>query len=390
MVDDINNRAHAAEPESNGELERLREELKAKSEALRTAQSALTRVEGDLKNLLNEGELAVLMVDGGLSIRRSSPAAQRILGLPADSALPLSEIAASRGFHDLSERVEQVLESLTSQVYETTDARGRWYRVSIRPYKFTQNTVDGAVVYLLDIDALKRLVDDAQSAREEAEHGNRARDDILAVLSHELRTPLASILLQSQMLMQGQVPADKLEKTYAVIERGAKLQSQLIDDLLDASRIVSGRLKLEVQAFELCPVVQEAVASLQPAAATRGVTLEATVDESIGQVWSDPTRVRQVVIKLVANAIKFTPSGGRVSVELTLSDGAAALRVSDSGAGIGAEFLPHVFDRLTQQQSTITRRHGGLGLGLAIVHHVIESLGGRVTANSSGLGHGAT
>jgi two-component system CheB/CheR fusion protein len=209
-------------------------------------------------------------------------------------------------------------------------------------------------------------------------------------LSHELRTPLASIMLHAQMLRRGEIEEAKRPVAFERIERSARMQAQLIDDLLDASRIVAGKLKMEVQAFELCPVVLAAVESISEAASGRSIVLDVTVDQSIGQVWSDPARVGQVVRNLLGNAIKFTPVGGRIAVVLALEDGFASLRISDSGTGIGPEFLPHVFDRLVQQESTITRRHGGLGLGLAIVRHVVESLGGSVQAHSAGIGRGST
>jgi len=209
-------------------------------------------------------------------------------------------------------------------------------------------------------------------------------------LSHELRTPLASIMLHAQMLRRGEIMPDKHEQAFERIERSARMQAQLIDDLLDASRIVAGKFKLEVQAFELCPVVVAEIENIREAANKRAITLELAIDDSLGQVWSDPARVGQVVRNLLGNALKFTPVGGKISVELASDNGFASLRVTDTGAGIGPEFLPHVFDRLVQQESTITRRYGGLGLGLAIVRHVVETLGGKVSAQSEGVGRGST
>lgn len=175
-----------------------------------------------------------------------------------------------------------------------------------------------------------------------------------------------------------------------MIERSAKAQAHMIDDLLDASRIVSDRWLMEVQACDLHTIVAGAVHRLAPAAEQRSIAFDADLDDRIGFVWSDPARARQVVTKLVGNAIKFTPNGGRISISLAHDGGHAVLRVSDTGVGIAADFLPHVFERMKQLETGTTRRYGGLGLGLAIVRHVIESLGGTVTVASDGIGQGST
>jgi two-component system CheB/CheR fusion protein len=390
---------------ANRELQRVHRELELSrgslatcDERLSTALSdivsrdhALARANGDLNNLLNAIDVAVIIFDGDLHIRLFSPAARRLFALVPDQlSKTFDELPASRTFPDLPEHIAHVVDSLVGQEFETRSTSGQWHRIHIRPYKFIGNTIDGVVVCAVDIDTLKHHVREAQEARTQAEQGNRARDDFLGVLSHELRTPLASIMLHAQMLRRGEVEESKQPLAFERIERSARMQAQLIDDLLDASRIVAGKLKMEVQAFELCPVVLAAIDSIDEAVKTRSIVLEVSVDQTIGQVWSDPARVGQVVRNLVGNAIKFTPVGGRIGVVLALEDGCASLRVSDSGTGIGPEFLPHVFDRLVQQESTITRRHGGLGLGLAIVRHVVESLGGSVQANSAGIGRGST
>lgn len=390
---------------SDRQLQRVRRELELTRASLAACDArlgaaladvasrdhSLARANGDLSNLMSAIDVAVLILASDLRIRLYSPAARRLFGLDPDQlSQPFSQLSTAQTFPDLQQRIEHVVETLVGCEFETRTSTGQWHRVHIRPYKFIGNTIDGVVVSAVDINTLKHHVREAQEARAQAEQGNRSRDDFLGVLSHELRTPLASIMLHAQMLRRGEIPPAKHEQAYERIERSARMQNQLIDDLLDASRIVAGKLHLEVQAFELCPVVSSAVETIREAAKTRAITLDVEIDESVGQVWSDPARVGQVVQNLLTNSIKFTPVGGRIGVVLAAENGFATLRVSDTGAGIGPEFLPHVFDRLVQQESTITRRHGGLGLGLAIVKHVVETLGGSVSASSEGVGRGST
>jgi two-component system CheB/CheR fusion protein len=395
----------AALESSNRELERVRHELELArtslsscDERLGTALAdivnrdhSLARANGDLNNLLNAIDVAVLILDGDLRVRLFSPAARRLFGLaPEHLSKSFGELSAAQAFPELQQQIERVVDTLVSQEFETRNAIGHWHRIHIRPYKFIGNTIDGVVVSAVDINTLKHHVREAQEARAQAEQGNRSRDDFLGVLSHELRTPVASIMLHAQMLRRGEISPAKHEQAFERIERSARLQAQLIDDLLDASRIVAGKLKLDIQAFELCPIVLAEVETIREAAKARAITLEINIDEKVEQVWGDPARIGQVVRNLLGNSIKFTPVGGRISLDLTLDHAFASLRVTDSGAGIGPEFLPHVFDRLVQQESTITRRHGGLGLGLAIVRHVVETLGGSVAARSEGVGRGST
>ena len=225
---------------------------------------------------------------------------------------------------------------------------------------------------------------------EEAERANRLKDEFLATVSHELRTPLTAIIGWSAMLRTNKLDASTSASALETIERNAKAQSQLIEDLMDVSRIITGKLRLDVQAVELAPVVEAAIVSLRPAADARGIKLRAVLDPHAGPVSGDPTRLQQVAWNLLSNAIKFTPKGGRVEVRLERIDSHVELVVSDTGQGIKPEFLPYVFDRFRQADGTTTRAHGGLGLGLAIVRHLVELHGGTVRVGSRGDGHGAT
>jgi signal transduction histidine kinase len=223
-----------------------------------------------------------------------------------------------------------------------------------------------------------------------ANAANRAKDEFLATLSHELRTPLNAVLGWTRMLRSGSVPAAKVPRALEVIEHNANAQVRLVEDLLDLSRIITGKFRLEVQAMHLSASVEAAVAAIQPAATAKNIIVEVVADAEAGLVYGDPQRLQQAVWNLLSNAIKFTTAGGRVKVELTGEPGHVVITVTDSGEGIAPEVLPFVFDRFRQADSGTTRSHMGLGLGLAIVRHIVELHGGRVSVSSDGVGHGAT
>jgi PAS domain S-box-containing protein len=223
----------------------------------------------------------------------------------------------------------------------------------------------------------------------EVNTANRTKDDFLAVLSHELRTPLNAILGYSRLLRGKMLAADHVERAMETIERNARWLTQIIEDVLDVSRIVSGKIRLNVQPVELPGVVDNAVATVQPAADAKGVRLQALVDPRVGPVSGDPDRLQQVIWNLLSNAVKFTPRGGRVEVRLELVDSHVEVVVSDTGIGISADFLPYVFERFRQGDQGSTRKTGGLGLGLAIVRHLVEMHGGTVHAASAGDNKGS-
>jgi PAS domain S-box-containing protein len=231
---------------------------------------------------------------------------------------------------------------------------------------------------------------EAQAARGEAEEANRGKDEFLAILSHELRTPLNAILGWSRLLSQRTLNREASTAAIESIERNAKVQSQLIEDLLDVSRIITGKLQLDVREVDLIPVIRAALSVVRPAAEAKGVRVQTQFDPKAGPVLGDANRVQQVVWNLLSNAIKFTPEGGRVEIRLEQIGAQARILVSDSGQGISPEFLPHVFERFRQADSTSKRTHGGLGLGLSIVRHLVELQGGTVRAESPGEGKGAT
>jgi signal transduction histidine kinase len=238
-------------------------------------------------------------------------------------------------------------------------------------------------------EGLKRTELATRRAREAADEANRAKDVFMATVSHELRTPLNSILGWARLLSEGSPDAATLERGLATIQRNAQIQVQLIEDILDTTRVISGKLHLELAALDLGNVVRAAFDAVKPSADARQVSMDLRVEGETFRMQGDTDRLQQAVGNLLANAVKFTPSGGRIELELSRGADGLNLRVSDTGKGIAPRFLPHVFDRFRQEDDAATRRHSGLGLGLALVRHIIAAHGGSVSASSEGEGRGA-
>jgi Signal transduction histidine kinase len=239
-------------------------------------------------------------------------------------------------------------------------------------------------------DKLEALLTREQIARAEAESANRLKDEFLATVSHELRTPLTAIMGWAHMLLHGNLDEATVIHAVQTIERNAKSQAQLVEDILDVSRVVTGKLNLNIAPVDASSVINAAIDSVQLAANSKGIKLEVTLDPSARHINGDAGRLQQVVWNLLSNSIKFTPPGGSVQVRLERADTDVQIRISDTGEGISQEFLPFIFDRFRQADGTSTRRHGGLGLGLAIVRHLVELHGGTVSADSAGEGLGTT
>src|SRR4051812_2437021 len=516
----------------NEELETAKEELQSSNEELITVNDELHsrnqelhQVNSDLVNVLDAVDLPVVILDAERRIRRFTPKARSLMNvLPSDVGRPVGDIRPNVEVTDLDRRIEQSIATGTLNESDVQDREGRWYRMQIRPYRTTDNRVDGAMVSLVDIDVLKHDVSDAEwardyaagiveavqvplvvldeylralsaneafylefgvvpentegktlfewergpwndvpqlrsmlegtftaesgfqgheveldfggrkrwlslsartvkslvgtpmvllaiediterkhgeaeraalltearTAKDEAERANLAKDQFLATLSHELRTPLGTMLMHAQMMRRGELDENRVKRGAEAIERSVKTQSQLIDDLLDSSRIVTGKFKMEMQSVDLGGIAHAAVEAVLAQAERKSIIIDADVDRAIGLVSGDRTRLQQVLWNLLANALKFTPARGRVTLSLRRAGGNALVEVSDSGTGIDPAFLPDVFNRFTQEDSTSSRNYGGLGLGLAIVRHIVESHGGTVTAASEGKGRGAT
>ena len=273
----------------------------------------------------------------------------------------------------------------------------RWFLVRALPIRRADGGIDhwyGTCTDIHDQRALHEqnalLLDSERAARVETERAGRIKDEFLATLSHELRTPLNAILGWANILREDPADTEGVAEGLAIIERNARAQNQIIEDLLDMSRIISGKVRLDVHRTDLAPIVEVAIETVRPAATAKGIRLQIVLDPTARPVSGDPNRLQQVFWNLLSNAIKFTPRGGRVQVVLERVHSHLEVSIIDTGKGIEADFLPHVFDRFRQADSSTTRQHGGLGLGLAIVKQLIELHGGTVRVKSGGRDLGTT
>ncbi len=259
-----------------------------------------------------------------------------------------------------------------------SDGHYRWVLDSGTPHYAPDGTFVAYVGSTVDI-ADRRLAEGERGrALAEAQAASRAKDQFLATLSHELRTPLNAVVGWAHMLRSGRLDAATTARALESIDRNARAQSQLISDILDISRIVAGKLRLNVRPVDLTPVVEAALDTVRPSADAKRIRVQAVIDPSAGPVSGDSDRLQQVVWNLLSNAIKFTPRGGRVQVHLARVNSHVEIRVEDNGVGIGPEFQPHVFELFRQRDGSPSRQHGGLGLGLALVKHLVELHGGTV------------
>ncbi|GAB4531797.1 MAG: hypothetical protein Tsb0014_15610 [Pleurocapsa sp.] len=271
-----------------------------------------------------------------------------------------------------------------------SDGTYRWFLGSARPLRNKKGKIIKWYGTNTDITPIKELEERLRQQTEDLTQANRLKDEFLAIVSHELRTPLNPILGWSQLIAAGRLSSEKVALGIETIRRNAKLQAQLIDDLLDVSRILRGKLDLKVTPLNLESVIRAALGTVQLAANAKSIQIETQFEPNIGQVSGDAGRLQQIVWNLLSNAIKFTPEGGRIAVRLKQIDTQALIQVEDTGQGIEPDFLPYVFDRFRQAESATTRKFGGLGLGLAIVRHLTEIHGGTVSVTSPGEGKGAT
>jgi len=506
------------------ELQSTNEELNTVNDELRTRNVDLDQIASDLVNVLTSVDIPVIIVDMNLRVRRFTPTVRAIAAfIPEDIGRPIDDLKLKVKVDDLPERVRAVIADPGPREWEVEGPEGRWLRLQIRPYRTTDNRLDGAVLTFVDVDTLRRALKDAELARDyakgivetvttglvvldarldvvsanhafyelfrlhpddvhgrsflaigagswegpgvrarlveaasgrafsglevtsefpilgrkvmslagrsitwagapmtlvaiedisplraleaqraqllesekqarlEAERANHAKDLFLATLSHELRTPLSGILLEAQFLGRMGAIDPRLARASASLERAARAQARLIDDLLDVSRIVSGKLLLDLRAVDVKEIVQSSFDMAMSAAAAKSLTFALKVpDDFVGTVYGDALRLQQVVSNLIANSIKFTPRGGRIGVDLERTGDYARITVTDTGIGIRPEVLPHLFAAFVQADSSVTRVHGGLGLGLAIVRHLVEAHGGQVRAESGGVGKGSS
>jgi PAS domain S-box-containing protein len=325
-----------------------------------------------------------------------NPGAQRMFGYSAAEAVgqPITMLFPHERVPEEAEFLQRLNAGERLQHYETERVRKDGQRlqvsVSLSPLVDEAGSIAGVSKIVRDITELKRREMLLRTAHAEAEAADRAKDEFLAVLSHELRTPLTTIIGWVPMLRHAQLDAAQRERALEAVDRNARGLARMIDDLLDISRIVADKMTLERRPISLVSVIAETVESFQPQGKAKGVAIVTHVEPGAGVVSADPQRMQQVLMNLLANALRYTPAGGRVEVHLTMHDDHADIRVQDTGIGIERELLPHVFERFRQGDTRSAGTKGGLGLGLAIVRKIVELHDGTVRAESAGPGQGAS
>jgi PAS domain S-box-containing protein len=333
--------------------------------------------------------LSIVHLDG--RFQRINPAFQQVLGFSEEELLAMSvfELIHPDDRDEAENQYEELATGKSIKWMEnrlkTKDGTYKWVAWSYFPVP-----EDGlAFAVGRDMSELRQIHEVLRLRAEELENANRIKDEFLATLSHELRTPLTSILGWARLLNSNQLGEKERERAVNVIQRNAEAQSKLIEDLLDVSRIITGKLRIEVQPVSFASITESVTNSLRPAIDAKQLQLETTIDPAAGPILGDPSRLQQIVTNLLSNAIKFTPAGGRIEVCLKRFDSHVRLDVIDTGVGIAAEHLPHIFERFRQVDSSNVRAHGGLGLGLAIVDYLVRQQAGTVCAASEGIGEGA-
>lgn len=353
-----------------------------------TERNKLTE-ERDRFFALSMDMLCIVHLDG--RFQRVNPAFQKVLGFSEEELLAMSLFHLVHaddlpntltGYQNLSAGKPV---ALMENRLRCKDETYRWVAWSYFPVP-----EDGLAFGVgRDITELRRIDEVLRLRAEELENANRIKDEFLATMSHELRTPLTSILGWSRLLESNQLGEKQKEHAVHVIKRNAQAQSKLIEDLLDVSRIITGKLRIEFQPVSFAAITESVINSLRPAIDARQLQLETRIDPAAGPILGDPARLEQIVTNLISNAIKFTPNGGKIELQLERNDSRVRLEVEDTGVGIAAEHLPYIFERFRQADSSNVRAHGGLGLGLAIVDYLVRQQAGRVCAESEGVGKGA-
>jgi PAS domain S-box-containing protein len=382
---------------------RVEEELLRANEALEARTQELADALSVMKATLESTADGILVTDGAGKVTTFNQKFLEIWGLPHDTVAGGYHGELARRVGHLFSRPDEVfgrIDAVHASTAQTLDtlalSDGRSFERFSRPQYIDGKSV-GRVWSYRDIttrqhaeDALRALVESERTARAEIDRVSRLKDEFLATLSHELRTPLTAILGWAKVLLLKRDDAATIERGLDAIARNAKAQARLIEDLLDMNRIVSGKLRLEVQPTDVASVVEAAIEAVRPSAEAKGIRLHSVLDPLTGPVSGDPNRLQQVVWNLLSNAVKFTPRGGKIEVLLERVKSHLEIAIRDDGIGIEAHFLPQVFDRFRQADASTTRSHGGLGLGLSIARQLVELHGGSMRASSDGLGQGAT
>jgi signal transduction histidine kinase len=381
-----------AEAERESLLEALEQEQLRLEQILQQMPSGVAIAEAPSGKLLYHNDEAVKLLRHPLLNSETIAGYEQYGALRQDGTrLPPEEYPLARALSGEVVRNE-------AMTYRRGDGTLTDFVVNAAPIRDAAGRTVAAVSVFDDISEMRRverelarLLESEQEARRQAEEATRLKEEFLATLSHELRNPLTAVLGWSRLLRSGSLDAESAARAIEAIERNAAAQKQLIEDVLDVSRIITGRMRLDVQPLRIVSVVEAAVDTIRPAADAKGVRLVVHLPPDAGTVGGDPDRLQQVIWNLLANAVKFTPAGGLVEISIEREPaGSLSLVVRDTGQGIRPDFLPYVFDRFRQADQQITRRHGGLGLGLSIVRHIVELHGGTIRAESEGEGRGAT
>lgn len=373
----------------------------------RTAEKLLREQREWLQVTLSSIGDAVIATDVNGIINFINPTAQAITGWTMEQAAkrPLDEV-----FRIINEETRATVESPFSVIKRKGATVGLANHTLLlardgteipiedsgAPIKDARGKIIGVIVVFHNVSERRRTEHEReqlfmreQQARSEAEAANRLKDEFLATVSHELRTPLTAIMGYAEMMHDDQLSPDETGHAVEIITRNARSQAKIIDEILDVSRIITGKFHLEMRPIQLAPIIQAVLDTLHPAAAAKAITITVALDSEAGLVAGDANRLQQVIWNLVSNAIKFTPQKGRVEIRLERVESHIEVKVSDDGVGISEQFVPFLFERFRQADASTTRAHGGLGLGLAIVRHLVELHGGTVRAESAGAGRGA-
>jgi two-component system, chemotaxis family, CheB/CheR fusion protein len=376
---------------SKEELQSVNEELGTVNDELQARNAELGSLNSDLANILSSVTIPIVIVGRDLRIRRFTGMATRVLNVvPTDVGRSILDIRWKIELEDVERVLLGVIGTLTPWERDVQDQGGHWYSVRALPYRSIDNKIDGAVMAFIDVDARRQLENEMQKRADEFERVSTMKDEFLALLSHELRTPLSAMFGWARLLRSGRLDRDQSAHAVEIIERNMVLQARLIEDLLDVSRIIAGKLRVDRRPIALRDVVEAAVEALRPAASGKRVHLHSALGSDPARVLGDSIRLQQAVGNLLSNALKFTPEGGSIEVGLGGAGSDVQLRIRDTGEGIGPELLPHLFERFRQGESSMIRPHTGLGLGLALTRYLVEQHEGRIHAESPGPGKGAT
>ena len=382
----------------------LSEKRLAEARAAKKSDELLHETGQHLEALVDASPLAIMVVNDNAQVQLWNPAAERIFGWMSAEVIgrqmPIIPAERLTTFQSSFREIPRTARATSIRQTEVSCLRKNGAPLELEVWEAPLQDASGAfssTLYILsDITARKQteeersdLLNRAQTARLEAERTSRLKDEFLATLSHELRTPLNAILGWARLLQGGQLDAETTSRAIESVERNARIQTKLVEDLLDVSRIITGKWRLETRPVDLCSSVESSLDAIRTTVEAKEITLERDLDSRVGLILGDPSRVQQILWNLLSNAVKFTAKGGHIRVRVAREGANAAISVQDNGKGIAEEFLPHVFERFRQADGSLTRKFGGLGLGLAIARHLTELHGGTIEVESAGERQGA-